>query len=314
MRFEELKNKLVGPIFTVYTGFDEALNIDFPTIKKHIDFMAERGAKVHYVMPYNSRYSQLYEREIFELNLKCIEYIKRHEGCIAIVSDCIHGPTSLSVEMGLAAKEAGADIFASIVREKFFSIDQVFDHYNMLSDRLNMPMLVHEMPFLSGFNSKNMTWPIELFRKLQDIENIIAVKEDTKDVEYAIEALELEPRFRLIFAGRKSYFSQLRNHGIQAYLNSISMIEPQYGFDYWDLMQKGTDDALNAFLDEYDNPFWDGLVKKYGWHRVNKATLDVAGHMCRRERSPLKELSDEELKDIREWHEEFTAKRKAVSS
>ena len=271
--------------------------------------MALGGAKVFYVMPYNSRYSQLYEHEIFELNEKCIGFIKKHKDTVAIVADCIHGPSTLSTEMGLSAKEAGADIFASIVREKFFCLEQIIDHYHYVSDTLDMPLLIHEMPFLSGYDSQNMRWPFELFQGLTEIANIIAVKEDTKDLKYAIQALELEPRFRRMFAGRKSYFAGLRKHGIRSYLNSISMLEPKYGFEYWDLMENGSDEELNAFLDKYDNPFWDGIVKKYGWHRVNKASLEAAGHMSRAERLPLKEITDEEFEDVKNWFKQFAELR-----
>lgn len=305
MKHELLKNKLNGPVFTVFTAFTEEQEIDFDAIKKHIDFMAEHGAKVFYVMPYNSRYSQLREQEIFELNERCIGFIKAHDDTVAIVSDCIHGPTSLSVDMGLSAKKAGADIFASIVREKYFSDDQVYDHYKMLSDSLDMPLLIHEMPFLSGYNSQNMNWPLELFKSLATIDDIIAIKEDTKDVQYAIEALQFEPRFRLIFAGRKRYFNQLQHHGLKSYLNSISMLAPEYAFAYWEIFNSGDSNALEDFTAQFDDPFWDGIVKKYGWHRVNKASLEAAGFMQRTERLPLKSLSDAEYADVKDWISKF---------
>ena len=45
-----------------------------------------------------------------------------------------------------------------------------------------MPILVHVMPFLSGYDVKNMNWPVKIFKGLSSLENIIAVKEDTKDI------------------------------------------------------------------------------------------------------------------------------------
>lgn len=309
VKYKKLKDSLEGPVFTVYTGFKKDLSIDFNSIENHIDWMASNGAKIFYVMPYNSRYSQLREHEIFELNDRVIKMIKRHDNCIAIVSDCIHGPSELSVEMGKSAKCAGADIFASIFREKWFCNEQVTAHYQYLSECINMPLLVHEMPFLSGFDSKNMNWPIDLFQNLTKIDDIIAVKEDTKDIEYAIKTLQFEPRFRMIFAGRKSYFAKLRKHGIKAYLNSISMIDPNYGFEFWNLMKNATDKTLTKWLDTNDNHFWDSLVKKYGWHRCNKSLLEVAGFMNRVERLPLQEISINELREIDNWFQNFKKTR-----
>ena len=39
-------------------------------------------------------------------------------------------------------------------------------------------------------------------------------------------------------------------------------------------------------------------VKKYGWHRVNKAFLECAGLMQRHERMPMPSLNDEEFSDL----------------
>ena len=100
-----------------------------------------------------------------------------------IVSDPIHGPTSLKEEYCHAAKEFGANIFASIV-ERNICNEQIFNHYNKMS-KYKIPLLVHVMPFLSGYTSDNMEWPISIFKELKKIKNIIAIKEDTKSINYA---------------------------------------------------------------------------------------------------------------------------------
>ena len=97
-----------------------------------------------------------------------------------------------------------------------------------------MPLLVHEMPFLSGYNSQNFKWPYSLIESLSGIENIVAIKEDAKEVDYGKQIIDLlEPEIRVIFAGRKSYFRDLFEHGLKAYLNGISMIDPSIGFYFW---------------------------------------------------------------------------------
>ena len=76
------------------------------------------------------------------------------------------------------------------------------------------------------------------------------------------------------------------------------MINPKLAFKFWELYENGAKDAILEFLSNYDDPFWDGPVKKYGWHRVNKASLEIVGLMSRIERSPLQELNNSELKEI----------------
>jgi dihydrodipicolinate synthase/N-acetylneuraminate lyase len=298
----EIQKKLEGTIFTVYTSFDKNELINYQQIENYLVFLYENNVRNFYVMPYNSRYSQLYEKEIFELNNFVIKTVKSlNKENICIVSDSIHGPTSLSVEMGFDAFNTGCDIFASICREKYFSDAQVLQHYSRLSDSLKMPLLVHEMPFLSGFNAQNMKWPLTLIESLLEIENIVAIKEDAKEVEYGKKIIELlEPHIRVIFAGRKSYFADLYQYGLKAYLNGISMINPEIGFYFWDILQKDEKSKIKYFLNEIDNFFWDNVNQKYGWHRVNKAYLEAAGLMSRYERSPLKPLDENEFKEIKD--------------
>ena len=47
-----------------------------------------------------------------------------------------------------------------------------------------------------------------------------------------------------------------------------------------------------------DDPFWDGPVKSFGWHRVNKASLQYFGLMSRRDRMPMPHLTDAEYAEL----------------
>ena len=53
------------------------------------------------------------------------------------------------------------------------------------------------------------------------------------------------------------------------------------------------------FIKEIDDPFWDILSKKYGWHRLNKCCLELNGIMPRYERLPMVSLSNREVKDVK---------------
>ena len=186
MKKEIILKKLIGPIFTIFTPFlEDKSKINFDELENYIKFLFHRGVSIFYVMPYNSRYSQLRESEIFELNKFCIKTVKNlSKENLIIVSDSIHGPTSLSIDYAIEAKKNGADIFASIVREKYFDDKQILSHYEELSEAANMPLLVHEMPFLSGYTSQNILCLLTLLKGLKQIDNIV-IKEDAKDIQYA---------------------------------------------------------------------------------------------------------------------------------
>ena len=76
--FKNLKESLNGPVQTIFVPFNSKLNIDYFALKKHINILCSFDyVKCLYLMPYNGRYSQLSEEEIFKLNEFCIKQVKK---------------------------------------------------------------------------------------------------------------------------------------------------------------------------------------------------------------------------------------------
>ena len=53
-----------GPVFSIILPFKKNEDIDFFSLKNYINFLYKRGARVFYVMPYNSIFSFLNLKEI----------------------------------------------------------------------------------------------------------------------------------------------------------------------------------------------------------------------------------------------------------
>ena len=291
--FDELKSRLFGCFYTIFTPFAVDESIDYESLEKYLTTLYRQGARRFYAMAYNSRYSQLTHPEIRELNEFCIRTVKKLDrDNIVIVGDPIHCSTRETIEFTTHAKDAGADLVSLIIREKYFDDEQILDHYAEVGRKTGMAILVHEMPFLSGYDGTQMHWPESLMKKLPQIPEIIALKEDAKNFEITRSALELEPRIRVLIAGRKSSFMQYRPFGARAYLNGISIIDAGIGELFWKAYEGADDGTIRFILDKLEAPFFDRCVAKYGWHRTNKALLQAAGFMHRRDRMPLKHLSD----------------------
>ncbi|MEJ2653028.1 MAG: dihydrodipicolinate synthase family protein [Gammaproteobacteria bacterium] len=294
--FDDLKNRLHGCFYTIFTPFSEDESIDFESLEKYLDTLYRQGARRFYAMAYNSRYSQMKHSEIMELNAFCIRFLKdMDKENIVIVGDPIHCSTSESIEFTRHAKENGADLISLIVREKYFTDEQILDHFAQVGNATGMAILVHEMPFLSGYDGNQMHWPKSLMMALPKVPQIVALKEDAKDFEVTKTALELEPRIRVIIAGIKKSFMSYKPYGARAYLNGISIIDARIGEMFWKAYEEGDDEAIDFILRELEAPFFGECAAKYGWHRTNKALLQAAGFMHRRDRMPLKHLSDAEF-------------------
>jgi 4-hydroxy-tetrahydrodipicolinate synthase len=294
--YEDLKQRLTGCFYTIFTPFLEDETIDYENLEKYLSLLYQQGARRFYAMAYNSRYSQLGDGEIRDLNEFCIKTVKRLDGNnIVIVGDPIHGSTRNSIEFAIHAKDVGADLISLIVREKYFNDDQILDHFSAVGNASNLPILVHEMPFLSGYNGKQMHWPGSLISSLTKVSHIVALKEDAHDFELTKLALELEPDIRVIVAGTKRNLMPYRELGVRAYLNGISIIDARIGELFWQAFEAGDSETMDFVLDKLEQPFFEKCAGEYGWHRTNKALLQAAGYMHRRDRMPLKHLSDSEF-------------------
>jgi dihydrodipicolinate synthase/N-acetylneuraminate lyase len=146
----------------------------------------------------------------------------------------------------------------------------------------------------------NINWKESTLRKLSKIKNIIAIKEDTKSVKYGSKILhKFKNRFCIIFAGRKKLVLHLKKYGLKSYLNGTSIIDPEIDNIFWYYFKNNPSKA-KLFIKEIDDPFWDNLSSKYGWHRLNKACLEINGIMNKFERLPMISLNNKEYKDVKE--------------
>ncbi len=87
-------------------------------------------------------------------------------------------------------------------------------------------------------------------------------------------------------------------YGATAWLNGISIIDASIAELFWEACQTQDNDILDFVIDKLEKPFFTSVVPKFGWHRTNKALLQAAGIMHRRDRMPLKHLSDEDFVEV----------------
>lgn len=290
---EALRARISGPVFSVLTPFREDESIDYPTLARSLERIHAAGGRIFYAMAYNSRYSQLDDAEILDLNAFVVETVKGLDpGHIVIVGDPIHCSTRRSAQFARHAHGVGADLISLICREKLFYEDQIVAHYQRIADASPIGILLHEMPFLSGLNGKPVNWPLTLLDRLADIPSVIAIKEDAKDDAYTKEAVAaVRDRLAIVISGGgKRQWLRFKDHGVGAWLNGIGVFEPRLAVRFHRAVQEGDEATVRWILDEIEVPFFERCVSRFGWHLAIKAALEARGVMPRWERMPLAAL------------------------
>lgn len=298
--YTEIKAALQGPVYTIFTPFADNEEVDYDVLESYLRGLYDRGARRFYAMAYNSRYSQMKHDEIMQLNGFCARTLKALDSDnIVIVGDPIHCSTAESTEFAIHARDAGADLISLIMREKYFTDEQVLEHFDSIGQASDFPILVHEMPFLSGADGSQMHWPVSLMQSLPKVAHIAALKEDAKDPDVTHAALALEPDIRIVIAGGgKATLRKYLEHGARAWLNGISIIDAAIAERFWRACHEDDTATQDFIIEQLEEPFFSSVVSKYGWHRCNKALLQAAGLMHRRDRMPLKHLDDSEFAEV----------------
>ena len=75
----------------------------------------------------------------------------------------------------------------------------------------------------------------------------------------------------------------------------------------WGLFRLLDEATLDTILKDVEAPFFDRCAARFGWHRSNKALLEAAGLMSRRDRMPMPHLNDDDFESVRAVYTEVAA-------
>ena len=292
-----LKNKIKGPVFSIITPFkNNGKDIDFEGLENYIQYLYENGAKIFYAMAFNTRYLLMSEEEIYKVNECVVNKVKSFldNETITIVGDPLDCSTDTSIKFSQHAKDIGADMISLIYRAYLFSDDHVYDHYNKIANAVDIPILVHEMPFMKGIpKHQDGNWSIDLLDRLADIPNVIAVKEDAKIDDYTKDIVDkISDRVAIVVSGNGLQQWSKVSDKCQAWLTGIGNLFPKTEIDFYQYHLNNEQEKCNEIIENIEKPFF--FVKdNYSWHLGIKSALEHLGIMSKQERMPYQELDQD---------------------
>lgn len=299
-----LKNRIKGPVFSIITPFkNNGKDIDYDSLENYIQYMYDNGAKIFYAMAFNTRYLLMNEDEIYKVNECVIKKVKSFEDdeTIIIVGDPLDCSTETSIKFAQHAKDKGADMISLIYRAYLFFDDHVFNHYNTIANAVDIPILVHEMPFMKGIpKHQNGNWSIDLLDRLANIPNVIAVKEDAKMDDYTKDIVDkISDRVAIVVSGNGLQQWSKVSEKCQAWLSGIGNLFPKVEIDYYKYHLNNQEDKCNEIIENIEKPFF--FVKdNYSWHLGIKSAMEHLNIMSKQERMPYQELDEEKHKHVGE--------------
>ena len=265
-------------------------------------------------MVYNSRLTLLSEKELIKINLFCIKQVKMlNKKNIIICAEPYHCSTEQSIKFVNLFKKKGADIVSLIFGEKFYSDDQLFNHFKKIHKKTNCYLLLHQQILENGISSNPnfVYYSLKVLERISGLKKFIAMKEDAKSEIYTKKICKkIANKMTIITSGGgKRQWLKAAKHGCNSWLSGVSNLNPKIAIDFYKFYKSKDKAKIKMIISNIEDPFVK-IKNKYGWHLTIKAFLELNKNFKRYERSPLSCLNKEEMIKCKEGFENIKIKIK----
>lgn len=280
--------KFKGIYPALITPFDKNGRINPEMIQEVVESCLKKGAAGFYVGGSTGE-SYLLSKE--ERKDMIEEVVKAVHGRGQVIANIGMFATEHGVELAKHAESLGVDAISSVPPFYFqFSMDEYVQYYNDLADSVNVPVIIYNIPAMSGISFKNSD--IESFFAN---ERIIGMKHTSYDL-FQLERVRKEFPEKSIFCGHDELFLSASAVGAEAGIGSTFnfMTEKFVAIQKLIAENRWSDAAViqseaNAVIE---------VLCEIGVFKGVKAALKLQGLDCGDCRKPFQSLKPEQIVEL----------------
>lgn len=208
-----------GTACAIITPFNTDGKIDYRMLKKQVDFQIENGTDAIVVCGTTGECAVLTAKEHKQMIKSVVKYAEKRVPVIAGAgSNC----TQNAIRRSYAAESAGADALL-IVTPYYNKCSQtgLIEHYDYISDRTNLPIIVYNVPSRTGVDIKP-----ETYKELCKIRRIVATKEANSDISALMKTISLCGDELGIYCGNDDQTAAFMAMGAKGVISVLSNIMP----------------------------------------------------------------------------------------
>ena len=276
-----------GVMPPIITPFKSNYEVDEEGLKQLINFLVDGG--VHGVIPTGS--TGEFARMSVEERKKVIKVsVDAASGKTVVIAGTAGAGTLEAIELSKYAQNIGADGL-QIVAPYYghFSNDEIYAHYKAIAEAVNIPIFIYNNPWTSG----NDVLP-PLLAKLNEIPNIIGVKEASGDSNRVARILALTGGRMTVFAGTDNNTLEGLVLGATGWVAGLANFIPKQCVEFFNLaVEKGD---LGAAKDYWLNHIYPvgNVVEGSKFVQYIKYACEQIGLKAGPTRPPLLPLIEEE--------------------
>lgn len=229
---------------TIFCGSGTALitpfkngRIDYESFEKLIEFQIKNKTDALIICGTTGEAATLSEEERRE----CISFaVSKTSGRVPVIAGTGCNETSRAITRSKEACKAGAN--ALLVVTPYYnkaSPKGLIEHYKDIALSADIPIIIYNVPSRTGLNI-----PITVYKELEDVENIKAIKEASGNILYSLDIINTcGDRFDL-YSGNDDQILPLLSIGAKGVISVVSNIMPKEVHELCDNWFKG--DAKKA--------------------------------------------------------------------
>jgi 4-hydroxy-tetrahydrodipicolinate synthase len=243
-----------GAACAIVTPFNENRKVDYKALKRLIDFQISNGTDAIVVCGTTGEGSVLDGREHKQVIKTTVKYVN---GRVPVIAGTGSNSTAVAVKRSLAAQSVGADALL-LVTPYYNKCSQsgLIEHYRSISDAVNLPMIVYNVPSRTGFDIMP-----ETYAELCKIENVVAAKEANGNISALMKTITLCGDELDIYCGNDDQAAPFIAMGAKGIISVMSNILPK---ETHELAQAGLEGSMDIcigmqmkYMDICNNLFCD---------------------------------------------------------
>ncbi len=286
-----MRKKLFEGIATaLITPFDNDGKIDFVGLQKLIELQIEGGVSAIVIAGTTGEGSTLSFDEFSRLIAKSNEYIGHR---VPLIAGTGSNDTAKAVKLSLEAEKRGAD--GLLIVTPYYNKttqDGLIRHYYSIADRVNIPIILYNVPSRTGMKILPDTC-----RKLSEHKNIIAIKEASGDISNTMDIAASAPELT-IYSGNDDQMLPILSIGGTGLISVISNLAPSEMVRLYNHYKKGeTEKALKCHYRLL--PLMRALFAQVNPIPI-KCAMQIAGYPAGNPRLPLMACDQKTMLNLKE--------------
>ncbi|MBO5422151.1 MAG: 4-hydroxy-tetrahydrodipicolinate synthase [Clostridia bacterium] len=208
-----------GSACAIITPFDSDGKVDYRKLKKQVEFQIENGTDAIVVCGTTGESSVLNTREHRQVIKSVVKYVEKR---VPVIAGTGSNSTESAVRRSCSAESVGADALL-IVTPYYNKCSQagLIEHYDYISERTSLPVIVYNVPARTGVDIKP-----ETYKELSKIRNVVATKEANGNISALMKTISLCKDELDIYCGNDDQTAAFMAMGAKGVISVLANIIP----------------------------------------------------------------------------------------